>query len=202
MNPLTPVDGRPWGAGLNVRPGSPCRWAKPAWVRYARPVRGLDRAEELLLEPIGGNGGELFVGLGQRRQRDSDVVDRLGERVEQLLPGVAGDVGHPASLAAVDAAARIQLAVATEATDARGGAASRFSGRTAWARNLAAPVRDFLSTETGGALALLAATVAALVWANSPWSHSYESVWTTKLSIRLGELGHLAWTCATGSTRG
>jgi Na+/H+ antiporter NhaA len=61
-----------------------------------------------------------------------------------------------------------------------------FTGRTAWARNLAAPVRDFLNTESGGALVLLGATVAALLWANSPWSDSYESVWTTKLSIRLG----------------
>ena len=33
---------------------------------------------------------------------------------------------------------------------------------------------------------LLGATVAALVWANSPWPDSYESVWTTKLSIQLG----------------
>jgi Na+/H+ antiporter NhaA len=61
-----------------------------------------------------------------------------------------------------------------------------FGGRTAWARNLAAPVRSFLTTETGGAAVMLAATIAALLWANSPWSHSYESVWTTKLSIRIG----------------
>ena len=63
---------------------------------------------------------------------------------------------------------------------------TQFSGRTAWARNLAAPVRDFLSTETGSAVVLLAATIAALAWSNSPWSDSYESVWTTHLSIRLG----------------
>src|SRR6476661_2730125 len=63
------------------------------------------------------------------------------------------------------------------------------SGRTAWARNLAAPVRDFLNTESAGAVALLIATLAALVWANSPWSDSYESVWTTELSIRLGDVG-------------
>jgi Na+/H+ antiporter NhaA len=60
------------------------------------------------------------------------------------------------------------------------------SGRTAWARNLAAPVRDFLNTETAGAAALLVATVVALAWANSPWPSSYESVWTTELSIHLG----------------
>jgi Na+/H+ antiporter NhaA len=61
------------------------------------------------------------------------------------------------------------------------------TGRTAWARNLAAPVRDFLSTETGSAIVLLVATVAALLWANSPWPDSYESAWTTELSIRLGD---------------
>ncbi|HEY6775033.1 MAG TPA: Na+/H+ antiporter NhaA, partial [Thermoleophilaceae bacterium] len=43
-----------------------------------------------------------------------------------------------------------------------------------------------LNTETGGAMVLLAAAVAALIWANSPWSDSYESVWTTKLAVRLG----------------
>ena len=68
-------------------------------------------------------------------------------------------------------------------------APDQFTGKTAWARNLAAPVRGFLSTETGGALVLLAAAVAALVWANSPWSDSYESFWTTKLSITLGSDG-------------
>ena len=61
-----------------------------------------------------------------------------------------------------------------------------FSERTAWARNIAAPIRSFLSTESGSAMVLLAATVVAMVWANSPWSDSYESVWETKLSIQLG----------------
>jgi Na+/H+ antiporter NhaA len=59
------------------------------------------------------------------------------------------------------------------------------NGRTAWARNLAAPVRSFLSTETGSAAVMLGAIVVALVWANA--SHgSYESVWTTTLSIKVG----------------
>src|ERR671923_131042 len=60
------------------------------------------------------------------------------------------------------------------------------TGRTAWARNLATPVRDFLNTESGSAIVLLCAAIAALVWVNSPWRDSYESLWTTKLSIRLG----------------
>jgi Na+/H+ antiporter NhaA len=66
------------------------------------------------------------------------------------------------------------------------GGTSTYTGRTAWARNLATPVRDFLGTETGSAIVLLAATVLALLWANSPWSHSYEDLWTTKLSITIG----------------
>src|SRR5919106_5109368 len=64
-----------------------------------------------------------------------------------------------------------------------------FTGRTAWARNLAAPIRDFLSRETGSAVILVAAAAAALVWANSPWPDSYESVWTTDLSVTLGDEG-------------
>ena len=64
---------------------------------------------------------------------------------------------------------------------------TQFRERTAWARNLAAPVRSFLNTETSGALALLAASVAALIWANLPWWESYESFWTTDLSIRIGD---------------
>jgi Na+/H+ antiporter NhaA len=64
-----------------------------------------------------------------------------------------------------------------------------FAGRTAWARNVAAPVRDFLGTETGSASGLLAGAVIALVWANSPWSHSYESLWATKLAVSIGDYG-------------
>ncbi len=63
-----------------------------------------------------------------------------------------------------------------------------YEGRTAWARNLAAPVRDFLNTESGGAVVMVVATVAALIWANSPAWHSYEHLWGTQLSLRLG--GH------------
>jgi Na+/H+ antiporter NhaA len=63
------------------------------------------------------------------------------------------------------------------------------SGRTAWARNLAAPVRSFLTTATSGSGVLLGAVIAALVWANSPWPDSYESFWTTKLAIQVGHHG-------------
>ena len=67
--------------------------------------------------------------------------------------------------------------------------ATAYAGRTAWARNLATPVRDFLGTETGSAAAVAAATIVALIWANSPWSHTYNTFWSTRLAIRLGGAG-------------
>src|SRR5919202_103023 len=60
-----------------------------------------------------------------------------------------------------------------------------FSGRTAWSRNLATPLRTFLRTETGSAVLLLAAALAALVWVNAD-AASYDRVWATELAIRLG----------------
>ena len=62
------------------------------------------------------------------------------------------------------------------------------AGTTAWARNVPTPLREFLSTETGSAAVLLAATLAALVWVNIDAS-SYTSVWTTELSIHVGSHG-------------
>ncbi len=65
---------------------------------------------------------------------------------------------------------------------------ARFSGRTAWARNLETPLRAFLRTESGSAAVLLGAALAALAWVNLD-SASYESVWHTRLSIRVGSSG-------------
>jgi Na+/H+ antiporter NhaA len=67
-------------------------------------------------------------------------------------------------------------------------AAEFFSDRTAWARRLQTPLRQFLRTETGGAAVLLAAAVAALAWANLDVS-SYEELWGTELSLALGDQG-------------
>jgi Na+/H+ antiporter NhaA len=61
----------------------------------------------------------------------------------------------------------------------------RLTGRTAWVRNLARPVRLFVDTEVGSAVILLAAALVALLWANSPWGDSYEQVWTSEISVRV-----------------
>ena len=66
--------------------------------------------------------------------------------------------------------------------------ASPFSGRTAWARSVQTPLREFLRTETGGAAVLLCAAVAALAWVNVDAS-SYDSLWGTTLSIEIGGTG-------------
>src|SRR2546427_8224899 len=63
-----------------------------------------------------------------------------------------------------------------------------FTQRTAWARSLETPLRRFLRTETGSAAFLLAATIAALAWVNVDAS-SYETVWQTHLSVRIGGSG-------------
>ncbi|HEV3400580.1 MAG TPA: Na+/H+ antiporter NhaA [Acidimicrobiales bacterium] len=56
-------------------------------------------------------------------------------------------------------------------------------------RRLPRVVRQFLRTEAAGGIVLLVAAVAALIWANSPWSGSYRSLWGTELSIRIGRFG-------------
>jgi Na+/H+ antiporter NhaA len=57
-------------------------------------------------------------------------------------------------------------------------------------------VRRFLGTEVGSAGLLLSAAVVALLWANSPWSAGYESLWQTEATVSVGgwslsmDLGH------------
>jgi Na+/H+ antiporter NhaA len=59
------------------------------------------------------------------------------------------------------------------------------------------PLRALVGTESAGATVMLAATVVALVWANSGWSDSYRELWSTEAAVSLGRhdvassLGHL-----------
>ncbi|PZG11275.1 Na+/H+ antiporter NhaA [Nonomuraea aridisoli] len=48
-------------------------------------------------------------------------------------------------------------------------------------------LRAFLRTEAGSTSVLLGATVLALVWANSPWGHTYEAFWHTPMGISFGD---------------
>ncbi|MCZ6755916.1 MAG: Na+/H+ antiporter NhaA [Gemmatimonadetes bacterium] len=49
------------------------------------------------------------------------------------------------------------------------------------------PVEQFLHVEAAGGITLIVAAVVALVWANSPWQHSYDVLWHTPFSIGLGD---------------
>jgi hypothetical protein len=63
-----------------------------------------------------------------------------------------------------------------------------FSLRTVWDLRHTTPLRRFVRTEAGSAAVLLAATVAALVWANTEPA-SYAATWHTVLEIRSGKAG-------------
>jgi NhaA family Na+:H+ antiporter len=53
-------------------------------------------------------------------------------------------------------------------------------------RRLPRPVREFLDTESAGGVVLLVGAVVALVWANSPWQHSYRALWETEVALETG----------------
>ncbi|MET8816652.1 Na+/H+ antiporter NhaA [Streptomyces sp. NPDC004549] len=61
-------------------------------------------------------------------------------------------------------------------------------GQTVRSDTQHSPLRDFLRTETGSAVALIAAAIAALVWANVA-PGTYERLWETPLSVHLGSVG-------------
>jgi Na+:H+ antiporter, NhaA family len=52
---------------------------------------------------------------------------------------------------------------------------------------LISPFVRFAKMEAASGIVLLAATAAALVWANSPWQHSYDVLWNAQAPIGLGK---------------
>ncbi len=54
------------------------------------------------------------------------------------------------------------------------------------ARSLPSAVARFVRTEASGGMALVLAAVVALVWANSPWRDSYETLWHSRVTIGFG----------------
>ena len=59
------------------------------------------------------------------------------------------------------------------------------------ARRVARPVREFMQIEAAGGIVLVAATILALVWANSPWADSYHDILEGHIDIEFGSLIHL-----------
>ena len=66
-------------------------------------------------------------------------------------------------------------------------ARSWISSDRAVPRLLVRPLREFLDTEVAGGVVLLAAALIALFWANSPLGDTYESLWSTRVTIGVGD---------------
>lgn len=82
--------------------------------------------------------------------------------------------------------------------DQRGQASNQSSPRAReLTSQLAGPLRRYLQTESGSAGTVLVVAIIAMVWANSPFSESYESLWGTIGSVGLGswslDLSLLHW---------
>ncbi len=54
-------------------------------------------------------------------------------------------------------------------------------------QRLIRPLTDFLHEEAGAGVLLVVAAVAAMVWANSPWSDTYVDLWNTEALLRVGD---------------
>ena len=55
-----------------------------------------------------------------------------------------------------------------------------------FARRLLLPAQTFIHAQAVSAIVLLAAALLAVIWANSPWSESYEDLWTHVIVLDLG----------------
>lgn len=67
-------------------------------------------------------------------------------------------------------------------------AESAFVQKEAPIERIARPFQEFARSGVSGGLLLLACTILALLWANSPWSSSYFALWRTKLTIGIPAL--------------
>jgi len=52
--------------------------------------------------------------------------------------------------------------------------------------NIILPFQEFVKTESFSGILLIAFMLVALIWANSPWSASYESLWQTQVNVSIG----------------
>jgi NhaA family Na+:H+ antiporter len=107
-----------------------------------------------------------------------------GKLLLEAATGIRSGTGVPGSL------------VGGSTSPARRSPVPQASRRPIWlhsdrflARNLGRPVLRFLQIEAAGGFLLLASTVVALAWANSPWSAAYHDLWTADVAIDIG--GHV-----------
>ena len=71
--PLAPCEGGPTGFGSGSSVSRATRWANPVRVRLVADVGLLDRAEQLVLEPVGRAGRQQLEGLAERRDPEAEL---------------------------------------------------------------------------------------------------------------------------------
>jgi len=55
--------------------------------------------------------------------------------------------------------------------------------------HILSPFQEFFQQEASSGILLIIATIVALIWANSPWAESYNSLWHTNLTFSFGNFG-------------
>jgi NhaA family Na+:H+ antiporter len=84
----------------------------------------------------------------------------------------------------ISAAISCCLIMSAEAIPPRSRGSRRFRARHAlWVRQALLPLEQFIHSETVGAMTMLGAAAVALLWANSPWSASYQALWHLRFSV-------------------
>jgi Na+:H+ antiporter, NhaA family len=53
-------------------------------------------------------------------------------------------------------------------------------------QRILSPFARFAQTESSGGIVLIAATMVAIAWANSPWADAYERLWETRVTVGAG----------------
>ncbi|MGE3276820.1 MAG: Na+/H+ antiporter NhaA [Vicinamibacterales bacterium] len=67
------------------------------------------------------------------------------------------------------------------------GTAKARAPHSALARSVQLPLQDYLHTESVGGAVLAGAALLGLLWANSPWAVSYNTLWTTSIRVVVGD---------------
>ncbi|KPJ95566.1 MAG: sodium:proton antiporter [Gemmatimonas sp. SG8_17] len=62
-----------------------------------------------------------------------------------------------------------------------------WSPASRWARSVRGSIDRYLHVEAAGGIVLLVAAAGALLWANSPWGESYDTLWHTHVAIGIGD---------------
>src|SRR5918998_1909611 len=161
---------------ISCCPAQPARRSRSACSSTARlPARHMAWTSTRTARACSGRAGCTSSSARTKRSRSARWRSRSSSPAPRRTPSPSGKRdGPPMTLSSpVGPARRIPTF-------------GRFSEHTAWVGRLT-PVRRFVRTETCSASLLIAAVLAALVWANV--GSSYQEVWETPVALTFGDDG-------------